>query len=452
MAGGDERQARSGKPQAGRPPRPGGRSSPRRSAGAPDGGPVGLVLAGAGARGGYEAGVLSELIPELGRRGERPSLYIGASLGALNAALLASTQHLSAEDQAAHLVETWRGMRMRRVMRPIAARAAPVTALRYGGQLLAVPGVRLPGVLDATPLRRNLPRWIDFDRLHANIRDGTVATVGIAATSARTGRTAIFCEAAAEARLHRSHAIAYVSAELEPAHIAASAAMPVLWPPVRIERPERARGWYVDGGTRLRSPIKPALDLGAGRLAVVAVDAIAGPVMDPAHPADREHPPDIGDGILHLMEGALVDPLLEDMRKLGSVNEFFASGQVLGAHLYRTVRGKTPYRRIPYIFVGPDRRGAIGALAAEVYSRRYGGLRGLRSPDIVLLNALLGGESETHGELLSLFLFDEEFIHELVELGRRDARTWLDAPHDEAGPWQAGPLHAFVRPRAWTAG
>ena len=60
-----------------------------------------------------------------------------------------------------------------------------------------------------------------------------------------------------------------------------------------------------------------------------------------------------------------------------------------------------------------------------MFRDRYGGLKGLRSPDFPLLNRLLGGESPTHGELLSYLFFDREFIEELIRMGQRDARRWL---------------------------
>jgi NTE family protein len=220
-----------------------------------------------------------------------------------------------------------------------------------------------------------------------------------------------------------------------------------------VEEPPHARGWYFDGGTRLNTPIKPALDLGADRLVVAACDSIAGPVMDSDTHAGEE-PPDIGDGVLHLLEGALVDPLIEDMRTLGNVNAYFADDGAIGAKLYRKVRGKAPYRRIPYVFVGTERRGAVGELASRIYREHYGGVRGaLRSPDFQLISRLIGGDSATHGELLSLLFFDQAFTGELIELGRDDAERWLDAKHDLGdGPWQEGPLGHFVRPRQWTAG
>src|SRR6202007_1199880 len=93
-------------------------------------------------------------------------------------------------------------------------------------------------------------------------------------------------------------------------------------------------------------------------------------VTDPASEAGCHdcEPPDFGDGALHALHGTLVDPLGEDMRMLGNVNEFFArDGDAEASVRYREARGKQPYRRVPYIFVAPNRRGIIGDIATEVY-------------------------------------------------------------------------------------
>src|SRR4051794_16770606 len=414
-----------------------------------------LVLAGGGARGAYEAGALSVLLPELEARGQRPTVYAGTSVGAINVAVLAASAHLPADEAAGQLVELWGQLSKSDVIRPILRRQGPLAAMRFAGELMSIPGVRLPSILDPTPLHASLDRWIDWDALHRNVADGLVDTVAAVCTSARTRRRVVFVGEAGERVFTRSHGVAYVGGQVEKEHVLASAAIPLLFPPILVESPARARGWYFDGGTRLNAPIKPALDLGADRLVVIASDSIAGPTME-LRSEDEEDadPPDFGDGVLHLLEGALVDPLIEDMRTLGNVNAFFAEGDQTGPRLYRSVRGKAPYKRVPYVFVGPEKRGAVGRLAAEVFAATYGGVRGaLRAPDFQLITRLIGGESATHGELLSLLFFDSAFTRRLIDLGRADAEHWLADMHDGGeGPWQIGPLANFVMPSQWTAG
>jgi NTE family protein len=428
---------------------------------------VGLVLSGGGARGAYEAGAMSVLIPALDERGERPRIYIGTSVGAINASYLASSMNLEVHEAVKGGNERWRQVNKGRVVRPILLRQAPVTIARYAGEILSLPGVRLPSLLDPKPLERNLRRWIDWDAVHKNVEEDHVEVLASVATAARTGRTVVFVEGHGERVSHRSHAIDYVRTRLDDQHVRASAAIPILFPPVRVEHPDPARGWYFDGGTRLNTPIKPALDLGAEKLIVVATDSIAEPSKRPGR--HESAPPDFGDGALHVLQGMLVDPVVEDMRILGNINMFFTeqngrrndrreergrrmSDGVEAAKRYRKARGKAPYRSVPYIFIAPEKAGAIGRLAHDVFRDRYGGIKGiLRSPDFPLLNRLLGGESPTHGELLSYLFFDKEFIEELIKMGQRDARRWLRSDPGPERPWQVGPLDAFMRPSGRTA-
>ncbi|MEU5851457.1 patatin-like phospholipase family protein [Saccharopolyspora shandongensis] len=69
---------------------------------------IAFVLAGGGARGAYEAGALPILMSALKRHGQRPSMFVGTSVGALNAAYLAASQHLSAAEATAELLGCWR--------------------------------------------------------------------------------------------------------------------------------------------------------------------------------------------------------------------------------------------------------------------------------------------------------------------------------------------------------
>jgi NTE family protein len=286
----------------------GRRKSPRK---------VGLVLSGGGARGAYEAGVMSVLKPALEARREEPNIFIGTSVGAINAAYFASSRHLPAAESAEGGLERWREVTKSRVVRPILLRQAPLTAIRYAGEVLSLPGVRLPSLLDPRPLERNLNRWIDWEAVHANVASEAVQVLAAVATGARTGRTVVFCEGHAERVRHRSHAIDYVETQLDDEHVRASAAIPILFPPVRVERPREARGWYFDGGTRLNTPIKPALALGADHVVIVGLSSTA-PSERPKDPPEDQ--PDLFEGASHVLQGLFNDPLAADVSELADRN------------------------------------------------------------------------------------------------------------------------------------
>ncbi len=308
---------------------------------------VGLVLPGGGARSAYEAGALSVLLPELERRGQRPTVIVGTSAGALNAVLLAAMADHGADEVAHRLVETWSAVQRHDVFQPVVGLHAPLTALRYLGDVLGVPGVRLPGLLDPAPLRATVDRLIDWSAVHRNVRDGALDCVAVAASDASNPRSVVFVEGGTgERELPPARAIEYVTTELSTEHVRASAAMPVLFPAVHVEQPAAARGWYYDGGTRLNTPVKPALALGVDRLVVIATHSVA-----PRHGAERragERRPDFADGAAQLLQATMVDPLTEDIRRLGTTNLLLRSGptpEALAEH--RRGRGNRPTARCP---------------------------------------------------------------------------------------------------------
>ena len=396
---------------------------------------VGLVLSGGGARGAYEAGVVSVLLPELERRGERPRVILGTSVGAINAAYLASCAHLDAESAVDGLLARWREIRMGLVVRPIVSLQASLTALRYAGEVLGVPGVNLEGMLDPTPLGRTLDRWIDWEALHDNVEEGRLDAVGVVATAVATATSVVFVEGRTQGELFESHDIHYVPTTLSSEHVRASAAIPVLFPAVSVERPESARGWYYDGGTRLNTPIKPVLDFGVDRVVISATHSVGR--VEHAPWQDPKNAPDVADGAVQLLLATMADPLIVDVRMLGKIN--LIVGDEAGTEATRRNRerhGKAPYKQVPYILVTPPHRDSVGDAAAEVFHARYAGLKGLRSPNVALLGRLVGGVTEPHGELLSYFFFENHYAERLIEMGRADAERRLGR---DGELWGSGP-------------
>ena len=374
---------------------------------------VGLVLAGGGARGAYEAGVLAELLPWLDARGERPATFVGTSVGALTAAQLAATAHLPADDAAQALLDRWGAMEQADVIRPVVTATAPRLALRG---LASFAGLGdLHGLLDPEPLKATLDGWLDWDRLRANVADGTVDALAVVATSACTERATVFVEGRRQDELHQGALVDALALTLTTDHLLASAAIPAVFP--AVELPEPAGGWWFDGGTRLNTPIKPAIDLGCDRVAVVATHAPFR-TKDPTG-AERCRRPDVADGALELVQATLVDPLIEDLRTLGKVNQ-----------LVGKAKRRAGYRAVPYLFAGPSEQGRLGEVARTALQR-------FRSLDVLALSRLLGGPSAAHDELLSYLLFQPAFVQDAIAAGREDARDHLVAAGDRA--WRLSP-------------
>jgi NTE family protein len=156
-----------------------------------------------------------------------------------------------------------------------------------------------------------------------------------------------------------------------------------------------------------------------------------------------EERPDVFDGLSQVMQAVLADPLAHDVQTLATINMAIAPRPLVsdaGPDVLAGEEEPAAYRRVPYMFIAPDDKFAIGRIAVEVWRRHASRLRNrLRDRNVALLGTLVdAGRSPVRGELLSYLFFTPEFHRALVELGQQDARQWLAIEHDE-GPWQYGP-------------
>jgi NTE family protein len=278
---------------------------------------------------------------------------------------------------------------------------------------------RIDALLYPDALRNTLAGMVDFARLRRNVEDGTLAAAAVTTTSAHSSRTVVFHSGGPQPERDRVRGIDYVETPLAADHVLASGAIPGLFPAVHVGSPAQARGWYFDGGTRLNTPIKPALELGADRVVVIGLNSIA-PGPDELA---GEHKPDLFEGAAQLLQALLIDRLEQDVRELAEENLPGEDG-----------------RKIPYIFITPRERHGVGELATSIWRERYSGLRGfLHDPDVSTLGRFTAaGNGPVHGELMSFLFFAPEFCRALMDMGRADAQHWLSQEHDD-GPWRLGP-------------
>ncbi|MEQ3553516.1 patatin-like phospholipase family protein [Pseudonocardia nematodicida] len=349
-----------------------------------------------------------------------PSVLVGTSAGALTVAALAGLAGKDAGAAAEEVVSRWESVRTDEVV--ALPSSALVATAAYLGDLAGVPsGLRrtlgLPDrvtrLLDADRLRPVVDRVVDWDWLHHAIARGPVDAVGVAATSAGTGGTVVFVERGPGVPLPPYDAgrdIRYVDTRLTTEHLLASAAVPVLFAPRRVDG-----DWYVDGGVRMNTPLKPALRLGADRLGVVATTP-AVPVPEGSRPPDRV--PDVYAIAALTLRIVLGAGVTEDLRTLRAVNDLVERG------------ADARHSRIPTWFAGPpaDRSDELAQLAAEIRRREYGGLAALRNPSLAVLERLVGGAvpdvvATDGAELLSFLFFDPAFATAAAALGAAHASS-----------------------------
>ncbi len=374
---------------------------------------IGLVLSGGGARGAYEFGALEVLAPVLD---EPVRAVVGTSAGGLGAAYLAANAQDGLEAAARSGGEKWLEVEIGEVIGPLWSPRELARVLLYGLELLGIRAPAPASVLDTSPQSKTIAALIDFEQLARNVDDGTLATAAVVATAYATARSVVFHDGGESPPTDDRRGIDYLATRLAVEHVQASAAIQSLFPAVLV-----GDRWYGDGGVRLNTPLKPALKLNAGRLVVIGLNSVAGPALEYD---DRR--PDVFDGAAAVVQALLADQLAHDVDTLCTINDDVRESSSPIAH-----------RLVPYIFVAPTDRLAIGRLARDVYNEHYAGARGLRhNRELALLGRLLdAGRNPVRGDLLSYLFFAPEFIRPLIELGRRDAQAWLDR-QGRAGPWR----------------
>jgi NTE family protein len=280
-------------------------------------------------------------------------------------------------------------------------------------------------LLDAAPLAELVRSVIPWRNLHQGIAERRVLGVTVSATDVETGHTVVFIET--EDDSHRlvssgDRAIDWALVRLTAQHALASAAIPIIFPTVRV-----AGRLYCDGSLRQNTPIAPALRLGAGRVLVIGLRtprATSGPRAGRQHADDQKALSSPLYLFGKLLDALLLDRVENDLANLRQVNAALhelarvshAVPSSLAAALQNAGGGLRP---VADVFIRPSQD--LGSLAAHVLMRPSVRSR-LSGPAGYLLRRL--GEAAGRGDpsdMLSYLLFDVEYASELISLGEHDA-------------------------------
>jgi NTE family protein len=251
------------------------------------------VLSGGGARGAYEVGVLKALIegasPASGYQPVTFDVFSGTSVGAYNAAFMGCYSRANEDQAVAGLESTWRqriantptscGNGVFRIrgapfqfldagcfLHPVsntvnlfrdagalglsfAAQGAKFLLSEESLQTRLLQSIDVSAFASEAPLESLIADTIDLGRLQASDRK-----LAVVASDWQRGKPVIF---SSDDLIYR----------FGTAPILASAALPGLFAPVVIENVP-----YVDGGTTMNTPLKPAIEAGADVLHIIFVD------------------------------------------------------------------------------------------------------------------------------------------------------------------------------------
>jgi NTE family protein len=379
---------------------------------------TGMVLAGAAALGAYEVGVVSHVSERvLPETGAKIDVLSGTSAGAINAAALAAFADRP-ELATRLLAKTWRELELGQVLRPSSVEMLSMM-LDVSGfpgrwwRALRVRAIR-GGLLDPRGVTR-LVQKIPLGSIEQHVRAGRVR-IAIPATRIANGASVVFYAARGVEPWASEPNVVPVAAHLTEQHVLASAAIPLLFPPVSIDGE-----LYCDGGLRQMVPLSPAVHLGADRLLVInPLSAVREPTRSPAVTSP-----------LYLAGKALnslfADRVVADVAQLRHTTAIIRAGRrrygptferELDRQLARD--GESKLREIDSLCIEPSRD--LGAMAAahvrgRAFAARATGAAGR------LLRCMADGDPDRAGDLLAYVLFDGGFTSELVELGRADANA-----------------------------
>ena len=363
------------------------------------------MFSGGGARAGYQIGFLRVLAREC--PDVVPDILTGVSAGGINAAYLAARQEPFAV-KVEGLAEIWGNLRLEQVFK-VDVRDLTSRIARWGGRLVA--GGRLPlntarSMVDTAPLNALLEHMLEADGsgiagITRSLEDGWLRAIALTGSSYTTGQSVTWVQARDNCgittweRPQRKSTICALRVD----HVMASAALPFLFPAVQVDG-----AWYGDGGIRLTAPLSPAVHLGAER--IIAVSTRYPRTWDEAdRPAVVGYPPPAQvAGVLY--NAIFLDQLDADALQLRRINDLVASSR----------EGESGgLRRIDLLMLRPSKD--LGRLANDYEPELPRAFR--------FLMRGLGTRETRSNDMLSLVMFQSDYVKRLMELGEADAMAKL---------------------------
>lgn len=355
---------------------------------------IALYLAGGGARGAYQAGVLKALGDILQVKTLPFAMVSGVSIGCINAAIIA--QHADDFALGIQKLETlWSNIRSQQIFNSSNYQLSK-SVMRNLSRLI-VSQSQTGHLLDTTPLHQFITDNIDFEKIKVNIANphNQLETMEVISNCYETQQTISFYQHK-HPEFEDWNYPRHISqrADIGEEHILASSALPLFFPTVKIDGLH-----YGDGGMGLVAPLRGAVRCNVEKILILGTRQL------PVFPEiEQLRNGDIGFAHIlgNMLNGLFLDNLDRDIEMVNRMNDI---AQLLSMWKKR----RSPWRPIETLHLRPS------ANISEMAQAQY-----LSMPTLLrfLLN-ILGAQSHS-GDLLSFLLFEKEFTLGLIELGYND--------------------------------
>jgi NTE family protein len=365
-------------------------------------GDLAIMLTGGGARAAYQVGLLKGIaryFPSL-----RFQVITGVSAGAINAIFLAAAEG-SLNDRVARLADLWRTLECHhvfnfdfRALLPFRSALASIMPRRRWA--------RPHGLLDTTPLSDLLCRVLNTEGrsdaiggVQRNIKSGDLNALSLITLDYSTGQSVRWVQGrygdTFDGPNRRS-----AHADLTVDHVMASAALPFVFPAVRI-----GNQWYGDGGIRLAAPLSSAVHLGATRILAMSTGYQRTP-EEAAHLIVRGYPP-TAQILSQLVNAIFLDVIDEDVARMERMNDMIRK---------MPVDDRNGFRAIDLFVMRPSVDLGVLAVSYEKYL----------PAKLKLITRAMGAKEAESSDFVSMLMFEPHYTKLLVEIGEQDVESRLD--------------------------
>ncbi len=358
-----------------------------------------LLLTGGGARAAYQVGVLKAIAQQFPRNSKVPFQIIsGTSAGAINGtgiACYASCFHLGVKK----IESVWRNFHTEQVYYSSYSRVFLQLLRGVFSIFQADYANKKPvSLFDNKPLQHLLTQILDLHRIDRNIMGGHLSSLSVTASCYNNGDSITFFQSDAAEEWRRAKRCGQRTL-LGIHHLLASAAIPIVFPSVRIHQQ-----YFGDGSVNQLAPLSAPIHLGADKILVIGV----------ADPRKNEraqkmmHHPELATIAGHLLDTVFTDTLNSDMERMQRIN------RTIETMLQHNIQPEL--KPVQSLLINPSQN--LNQIASEHY---------LSLPLAVrTLLRTIGIRQHSDSSMASYLLFEQSYTRRLIDLGYEDGCQQMD--------------------------